>query len=68
VAEAEGFSFAQLRESYILAGQSAFDEGRKVTVYDLVEAVRLQRYGAAEVKHAGPGTPVGFRGELCTRR
>ena len=67
VAEAEGFSFAQLRESYVLAGQSAFDEGRKVTVHDLVEAVRLQRYGAAEVKNAGPGTPVGFRAEVGTQ-
>jgi len=61
VAETEGFSFAQLRESYILAGQFAFDEGREITRHDLAEAVRLQRWGAKELKQASPVMPVGFR-------
>ena len=37
------FSFAQVREAYILAGQSAFDRGDDVTPVDLVQAARQMR-------------------------
>jgi hypothetical protein len=41
VADSEGFSFAQLRESYILAAQFAFEEERAVTVTDRVLSAGL---------------------------
>ncbi len=37
----EGLSFAQLRESYILAGQTAFEAERDVTANDLTNAIQL---------------------------
>ena len=37
----EGLSFAQLRESYILAGQTAFEEERDVAADDLTNAIQL---------------------------
>jgi hypothetical protein len=56
----DGLSFAQLRESYILAGQFAFLRGDEVGIPDLQEAilqVRVQFTG----KVGGPSTPeVGF--------
>jgi hypothetical protein len=45
VAECEGFSFAQLRESYILAGQSAFEAGSDVGPAELLEAISALRSG-----------------------
>ena len=39
VATSAGFSFAQLRECYILAGQFAFDHAGVVTARDMVEAI-----------------------------
>jgi ATP-dependent 26S proteasome regulatory subunit len=45
VAECEGFSFAQLRESYILAGQSAFETGGDVGPAELLEAISALRNG-----------------------
>jgi ATP-dependent 26S proteasome regulatory subunit len=46
----EGFSFAQLRETYILGAQSAFEHGREVGVADVIEAVELQTAGSQELK------------------
>jgi ATP-dependent 26S proteasome regulatory subunit len=46
----EGFSFAQLRETYILGAQSAFEHGREVEVGDVIEAIEVQGAGAHEVK------------------
>ena len=46
----EGFSFAQLRETYILGAQSAFEHGREVGVNDVVEAIEIQAAGAHELK------------------
>lgn len=44
IASSEGLSFAQLRESYILAGQRAFEEGRDVLAEDVTAAItQLQR-------------------------
>jgi hypothetical protein len=46
----EGFSFAQLRETYIMGAQSAFEHGREVGVDDVIEAIGLQASGAHELK------------------
>ncbi len=50
----KGFSFAQLRETYILGAQSAFEHGREITVDDVVEAIELQANGALDVKASVP--------------
>lgn len=49
----EGFSFAQLRETYILGSQSAFEHGREVSVADVVEAIELQRSGSTGLENLG---------------
>jgi hypothetical protein len=54
----EGFSFAQLRETFILGAQSsAFEHGREVRVADVIEAIELQAAGAHDLKTsvAAPG-------------
>jgi len=53
----EAFSFAQLRETYILGAQSAFEHGREISVADVIEAVELQTAGAEELRSssAAPG-------------
>jgi len=51
IEKTEGFSFAQLRETYILGAQSAFEQGRReVMVEDVIEAIELQAAGAYELK------------------
>jgi hypothetical protein len=50
IRKTEGFSFAQLRETYIMGAQSAFEHGRSITVADIVEAIELQTEGAHELK------------------
>jgi hypothetical protein len=54
---ADGFSFAQMREVYILAGQRAFDRQAEIEPYDILNAVRTLQRGFAEVKErqAAPG-------------
>jgi ATP-dependent 26S proteasome regulatory subunit len=52
----EGSSFAQLRETYILGSQSAFEHGREVSVADVIEAIELQAAGAQELKVSVPGS------------
>jgi hypothetical protein len=45
--QSEGFSFAQLREAYILAGQNAFQRGDKqIRADDLIEGIAAVRNGA----------------------
>jgi len=66
IEQTEGYSFAQLRETYILASQSAFEHGREVGVADVIEAIELQAAGVLELKtsvsasgfvrHAEPAT------------
>jgi SpoVK/Ycf46/Vps4 family AAA+-type ATPase len=53
----EGFSFAELRESFILGAQSAFEQGREVQVEDVIEAIELRAAGAHDSK-----TSVGASG------
>jgi len=57
IEQTEGFSFAQLRETYILGSQSAFEHGREITVGDVIEAIELQAAGAYDLKTsiAAPG-------------
>jgi len=57
IEQTEGFSFAQLRETYILGSQSAFEHGRDVGVADVIEAIELQAAGAQDLKAsvAAPG-------------
>jgi len=57
IEQTEGFSFAQLRETYILGSQSAFEHGRDVGVADVIEAIELQAAGAQDLKTsvAAPG-------------
>ena len=50
IQKTQGFSFAQLRETYILGAQSAFEHGREIAAIDVVEAINLQAAGAQEVK------------------
>ena len=50
IEQTEGFSFAQLRETYILGAQSAFEHGREVEVIDVIEAVEPQTAGAQDLK------------------
>jgi SpoVK/Ycf46/Vps4 family AAA+-type ATPase len=50
IEQTEGFSFAQLRETYILGSQSAFEHGRDVGVADVIEAIDLQAAGAQDLK------------------
>ena len=43
VSDSEGFSFAQLREAYIMAGQLAFEGNREICVKNLSSGVRSLR-------------------------
>jgi ATPase family associated with various cellular activities (AAA) len=43
VSDSDGFSFAQLRESYIMAGQLAFEADREICVEDLSAGARSLR-------------------------
>ncbi len=56
IMKTEGFSFAQLRETYIMGAQSAFEHGRDVSVGDVIEAIELQTAGAYELKSLGTGS------------
>ncbi len=47
--DSDGFSFAQLKEAYILAGQRAFERNTHVTGNDLLEGIRMLRGGMALV-------------------
>jgi hypothetical protein len=54
------FSFAQVREAYILAGQSAFDRGDDVTPDDLVQAAQQMRGEGRRFGVKVNGCGVGF--------
>jgi ATPase family associated with various cellular activities (AAA) len=56
----EGYSFAQLRETYILGAQSAFEHGREVRIGDVIEAIEVQAAGAHDLK-----TSAGAPGFAC---
>ena len=54
------FSFAQVREAYILAGQFAFDRGDDVTPDDLVQAANQIRREGRRLSVSPDGHGVGF--------
>ena len=61
VNESDGFSFAQLREGYILAGQFSFERGDEaIRAGDLLEGIRVLRIDAAMVGSRLDGRGVGF--------
>jgi ATP-dependent 26S proteasome regulatory subunit len=49
----DGFSFAQMREAYILAGQAAFDRRGEIESDDILEAVRTLCRGFRAAKERG---------------
>jgi hypothetical protein len=57
----EGFSFAQVREAFILAGQLAFQRGAEsIGADDLLEGIRLVRGEGQAVGQRPDGRAVGF--------
>jgi ATP-dependent 26S proteasome regulatory subunit len=50
IEKTEGFSFAQLRETYILGAQSAFEHGQDIRAVDVIEAIELLVQGAHDLK------------------
>jgi len=54
-----GFSFAQLRETYILAGQFAYEEEREIETCDLLQAASAMRSQSCKAR-GGLGAKVGF--------
>lgn len=61
VSETDGFSFAQLREGYILAGQCSFERGDEaICAGDLLEGIRHVRVDAQTVGSRLDGRGVGF--------
>lgn len=58
--EAEGLSFAQLRESYILAGQLAFDAGSNIKIEHLRNGCKAVRCQVSEASLTGISSPTGF--------
>jgi len=56
--DSDDFSFAQLKEAYVLAGQRAFERNTPVTGNDLLEGIRVLRGGMALV--SGHKRKVGF--------
>ena len=61
--ETDGFSFAQLREAYILAGQLAFERGdEQIGRADIINAIRLVRGERQAVIGHPAGRGVGFEG------
>ena len=68
IEKTEGFSFAQLRETYILGAQSAFERGRDVSGEDVIEAIELQAAGAYDLKASVASTGFVSHAEPCGSR
>jgi ATP-dependent 26S proteasome regulatory subunit len=58
VDESDGFSYAQLQESFILGGQFAFDRGEDIVAADLLQGVRAMRTTVARA--STPTDRAGF--------
>ena len=58
--ESDGFSFAQLRESYIMAGQLAHDSQHSISEEHVREGIGEVRRQMTSVKCAGTLTKTGF--------
>lgn len=59
VESTDGLSFAQLRETYILAGQFAYEEEREIETCDLLQAAVAMRSQSCKAR-GGLGAKVGF--------
>ncbi|HVJ06961.1 MAG TPA: AAA family ATPase [Acidisarcina sp.] len=57
--ESEGFSFAQLRETYIVAGQHAFERESEITGEDILRGIRSLRKSL--IVGSQKANPAGFR-------
>jgi hypothetical protein len=60
--ESDRFSFAQIREAYILAGQFAFQSGGEIRLEELLAGLRRIRGETTSLAMRGDGRPVGFGG------
>jgi hypothetical protein len=58
-APTDGFSFAHLRETYILSGQLAFEADRDIATSDLLQAAKIMREQSMKARCAR-GTKAGF--------
>jgi hypothetical protein len=65
--ESDRLSFAQIREAYILAGQSALRRRRDIELEDLLDGLRRVRGEANCVRSKADGTAVGFGTTLAAR-
>ena len=54
------FSFAQIREAYILAGQFAFDSGNEISANDLTKAAKQLRREGKRISRSADNGGVGF--------
>lgn len=59
--ESEGFSFAQLQEAFILAGQQAFSRGTDIDEIDLMYGIQMLR--ASNKLSSSRDTSPGFRSD-----
>jgi ATP-dependent 26S proteasome regulatory subunit len=57
--ESDGFSFAQLREAFIMAGQQAYRHKGHIKVEDLLAGIRSSRQSL--LGGSRKSTPTGFR-------
>jgi hypothetical protein len=55
----DGFSFAQMKETYILAGQLAFETERDITTFDLQQAAEMMRDQSIKARST-KGAKMGF--------
>jgi len=58
--QTSGFSFAQMKEAHVIAGQLAFDRGEEITAADLGNAVNQVKVGLAGLKQSISGNCIGF--------
>lgn len=65
--EADGLSFAQVREGFILAGQLAFDASSELDAAHLSLGLKLVRRQITEVKYGGELKPSGFVAQTAVR-
>jgi hypothetical protein len=59
ISESEGFSFAQLREAYVLAAQAAFEREDDIRADDLLSGIRTLRQSI--VLGSSRSNEAGFR-------
>ena len=64
--ESEGFSFAQLREAYIMGGQRAFEQKAEITGEDILLAIGSLRH--CQLLSSQKSNSAGFRQRLRMRR